>query len=223
MLENRAESWPVAWLETVRESSSKSMQPNSALFKQGIALLVAGILWLGIVITGFTLLMREEFTPVPSTSITSQFPPSSGLLLSDKKPTLVLFLHPHCPCSCATLHELEQLLGQTQDKLVVRIVFTIPPGTPPDWEKGDLLTAADAIPGTSVVRDENAAATRQFGVTGSGHALLYSPDGHLLFSGGITGSRGEEGENPGEMAIVNFVLHGHSNVTRTPVFGCMLL
>ncbi len=191
--------------------------------RHGRAVIVAGVLWLTCILAGFAILGREEFTPVQPTAIPANFPSASTLPLTEGKPTLVLFLHPHCPCSRATLHELEKLMTQTQDKVAVDIVFTIPPGTPPGWENGDLLTSAGTIPGVRVVRDQNGVAARQFHVFGSGHTLLYGPSGHLLFSGGITASRGEEGDNPGENAVADFVLRGHSDITQTPVFGCTLL
>jgi hypothetical protein len=172
---------------------------------------------------GTAIMVGEEFTSVPTARIASAFPKGTALTLAAGKPTLVLFLHPHCPCSRATLRELEKVVSRTQDMAAVEIVFTIPAGTPPGWEKGDLWDWAHAIPGAQVVRDEGGAAARRFGVGGSGHTLLYTPSGQLLFSGGITASRGEEGDNPGETAVVDFVLHGHSEITRTPVFGCMLL
>jgi hypothetical protein len=52
---------------------------------------------------------------------------------------------------------------------------------------------------------------------------LYAPTGKLLFSGGITASRGHEGDNVGRSAIVSFILNGHAPVNHTPVFGCSLL
>ncbi len=63
----------------------------------------------------------------------------------------------------------------------------------------------------------------RFGVKGSGHVLLYQPSGRLVFSGGITPSRGHEGDNPGRAAVISLVLQGRSPVNRTPVYGCPLL
>jgi hypothetical protein len=179
--------------------------------------------WAAVVATGFGLMGWEEFTPVRTVAAVSDFPANGVVTLAPDKPTLLVFLHPQCPCSRATMHELEKLLGQTQQKVAVTIIFTIPRDTPPNWEKGDLWNWANAMTGVRVARDENGIAARQFGVAGSGHTLLYDSSGRLLFSGGITASRGEEGDNAGETAIADFVLHGHAGVTRTPVYGCSLL
>jgi len=185
--------------------------------------ILIGIFWLAMVLAGFAVLQREEFTPIPSTSVGRDFPRGSSIAMAPDRATLVIFLHPYCPCSRATLRQLGELLAETQNKEAVTVVFTIPKGLPPGWEKDNLWRTASAMPGVRVVRDEEGVEARRFNVIGSGHALLYAPAGRLLFSGGITASRGHEGDNPGQDAIVSFVLHGQSNVTHTPVFGCALL
>ena len=79
------------------------------------------------------------------------------------------------------------------------------------------------MPGVRVYRDEGGVETRRFGVTSSGHVLLYAPSGRLQFSGGITLSRGHEGDNPGSEAIIHVVRGGTLAQHETPVFGCTLL
>jgi hypothetical protein len=151
------------------------------------------------------------------------FPRSSAVLLVTDKLTLVFFAHPHCPCTRASLHELDGLLAETQNRVSVTVVFTIPDGVPAHWEEGDLWKSATRIPGLRVIRDQGGGEAHRFDVEGSGHVLLYAPSGKLLFSGGITASRGHEGDNLGRSAIVSFILDGHSPVSHTPVFGCSLL
>jgi hypothetical protein len=185
-------------------------------------LLVVGLVWLGVVPMGFAMLEREEFTPVAAPAVSTNFPPSSAIRLAPDKPTLVLFFHPYCPCSRASLDELDRVLGETDHRLATTIVFTVAKGEPAGWNQADLWKSAHAMPGVTVLCDQGGAEARRFGVNGSGHTLLYSPSGQLLFSGGITGSRGHEGDNAGRSAIVSLVLHGTSEVTRTPVYGCSL-
>jgi hypothetical protein len=200
------------------QENPQALTPGN--FRRVIA---ASVLWGFCVLTGFAVLGAEQFTPAAIGTLATNFPHDSQLALAADKPTLLLFLHPHCPCSRATLSELEKLQTQTHDKVAVTIVFTIPPKTPPGWEKGELLDRAHAIPNAKVWLDENGAAAQRFGVNGSGHTLLYAPTGKLLFSGGITAARGEEGDNPGETAVADLVLLGRADLTRTPVFGCQLL
>ena len=118
------------------------------------------------------------------------FPRKSAVRLVSDKLTLVLFAHPHCPCTRASLHELDGLLAETQNRVSVTVVFTIPDGVTADWEQGDLWNSATSIPGLRVIRDQGGGEAHRFDVEGSGHVLLYAPSGKLLFSGGITASRG---------------------------------
>jgi hypothetical protein len=151
------------------------------------------------------------------------FPRHSAVQLVSNKPTLVLFAHPRCPCTEASFHELDGLLAETQNRVSVTVVFTIPDGVPAGWEQGNLWNSATSIPGIRVIRDQGGREALRFDVEGSGHALLYAPSGKLLFSGGITASRGHEGDNVGRSAVVSFILNGHAPVNHTPVFGCSLL
>jgi len=175
------------------------------------------------VVVGFIVLGKEEFTPAQSASVATFFPQETSIHRAFDKPTLLIFVHPLCPCTRATFHELGELLAELPDRLSVVLVFTIPDGLPTGWEKEDLWQSATSLPGVRLWRDEGGVEARRFGVRGSGHALLYDVSGRLLFSGGITLSRGHEGDNPGLLAIVDFVQHGHASTTHTPVFGCSLL
>jgi hypothetical protein len=183
-----------------------------------------GAVWLGVLGFGFGALEHEEFTPAGSGLVPHDYPGGSpAIQLANDRPTLLLFLHPHCPCSRATLHELDDFQADTAQRADTIVVFTVPPGMPARWEQGDLWDTASKLRGVHVVRDADGVETKRFGVVGSGHALLYGADGRLLFSGGITGSRGHEGDNPGLSAIEQAVATGHSTLTHTPVFGCSLL
>ena len=51
--------------------------------------------------------------------------------------------------------------------------------------------------GWRCVLDPGGAEARRFGVATSGHVLLYDTRGDLIFSGGITPGRGEQGDNAG--------------------------
>ncbi len=185
--------------------------------------LIVGLVWIAILIVGFSILAREEFTPAASAVTLPTFPPHSTLALAPDVPTLILFAHPRCPCTRASMHELAELLVSLSHRTAVTIVFTLPKGVAPRWEQGELWQEATALPGVRVVTDRDGQEAGRFGVQGSGHVLLYQPSGQLVFSGGITPSRGHEGDNLGRSAIVSLVLQGYSPVNHTPVYGCPLL
>ena len=185
--------------------------------------MVTGLTWIILLALGFSVLAKEEFDPVPNAAIGPAFPPHSKLALAPDVPTLILFVHPHCPCTRASLHELAELMASLPHRVAVTAVFALPQGVPPHWEQGTLWQEAATIPGLHTVTDQGGQETRRFGVKGSGHVLLYQPSGQLIFSGGITPSRGHEGDNPGRAAVVSLVLHGHALVNHTLVYGCPLL
>ena len=139
-------------------------------------------------------------------------------------PTLVLLAHPRCPCSRATIGELAKLMADCHGKLGATVLVLRPDGVPDGWERTDLWDSAAAIPGVSVTSDAGGAESRRFGAATSGQALLYGADGRLLFAGGITESRGHQGDNAGRSAVAALVLGsgGPAQTALAPVYGCPL-
>jgi hypothetical protein len=138
----------------------------------------------------------------------------------------VVFLHPQCPCSRASVQELSRLVRRCGDALAVLVVAVHPAGASDDWEQTPLLRAAAVIPGVRIVTDPGGVTARRLGAETSGHAVLYDAAGRLLFGGGLTASRGHEGDNAGTDAIAAIVT-GHDRAVpaqpvATPVFGCTL-
>jgi len=151
--------------------------------------------------------------------ISTSIPGTIGL------PTLLLLIHPHCPCSRATLGELAALMTTCRGRLTARVLMLRPEGTPDGWERTDLWDTAAALSGVTVTSDPHGAETRRFGAATSGQALLYAADGRLLFAGGITESRGHRGDNAGRAAIAALVLGqaaAPAEPATTPVYGCPL-
>jgi hypothetical protein len=139
--------------------------------------------------------------------------------------TLVMFVHPKCPCSHASAAELSRLMGRLGDKLGVRVVAVEPTGAPKEWDDAELLAKFRRLPGVEVTIDREAKEAFRFGARTSGQVNLYDARGQLRFRGGITSSRGHEGDNPGSDAIIPIV-QGADNTTvvkTTKVYGCSLL
>ncbi len=114
------------------------------------------------------------------------------------------------------------MLARCGDAVAAHVLFLRPGGSATDWEKTDLWCAASAIPGVRVYADEAGVEAARFGAATSGHAVLYDSTGTLAFSGGITVSRGHEGDNPGRDAVTSLLTRGRGGQPRTPVFGCPL-
>lgn len=106
-------------------------------------------------------------------------------------------LHPQCPCSKASLAELNDVLESQLGPVTVHYLRA---GKPAD-----------------------ASELKRFGVQVSGEVLVYDSDGVLQFHGGITGARGHVGPNAGSREVQRALgrLH-HEGIKETPVFGCSL-
>jgi hypothetical protein len=134
-----------------------------------------------------------------------------------------MFSHPHCPCTRASLGELERLLAQVSNPPNVFVVFVKPSGTADDWAATDLWRAASSIRGVRVFLDDNGVEAERFHARTSGETLFYDRDAKLRFQGGITLARGHAGDNPGRTSLRELLEQGFSNQPQTPVYGCGLL
>jgi hypothetical protein len=184
-----------------------------------VAASVAGI-WLAAVLAGFAAVIDFEMTPGVSGGVPAQRPEGFAPGPSTRRPTLIVFAHPRCPCTSATIAELKQILAAHAGELDVQVFFRTPEELSEEWTNTPLWKEAAALPGATVTADPGGALARQFKARTSGHVLLYSAAGRLLFSGGITPSRGQTGDNPGRRAI-DALLRGRSEATsESDVFGC---
>jgi hypothetical protein len=179
------------------------------------------ITWIAAVAFGLGSLFQYENTPGPVGSVSQEWP-NTQIERATDRPTLVMLAHPRCPCTVASVAELAQIMAQLQGKVAAYVLLVKPGESGPDWEDTNLRRNAEAIPGVKVIFDPDGVEASRFGAETSGHTLLFAADGHLLFSGGITASRGHAGDNAGESAIGALVNHQVPAQNRTLVFGCAL-
>jgi hypothetical protein len=156
---------------------------------------------------------------------TSRLPRTSGRV------TLVMIAHTKCACTRASLHELERVMTDAGPRLEAFVVFVGPNEGSAAGGLLDLRTTARAIPNVRVIEDPTEA--RVFGAATSGQVLLYANDGALVFRGGLTASRGHEGDSVGGDAVRRLVqgtpaprVSGSSSPSdpalASAVFGCAL-
>jgi hypothetical protein len=179
-------------------------------------------LWIAAVGVGLSRLWAYASVPAPASQVAPAWPAQSSVPRAQGLPTLVVFAHPKCPCSRASIGELARMMTHVHGRLEPVVLFYRAANTEPGWEKTDLWDAAAAISGVRVISDPDGAEAEAFGVLASGHTLLYGADRRLLFSGGITSARGHAGDNPGSQAIVALTLNSGPAIARTSVFGCFL-
>jgi hypothetical protein len=207
-----------------RLTRAKETEARSPSWHRGIRLILlpAAVLWLCAVSTGLWILWGYENTPGAGAKPPVLWPAASRIQRPHDRATLVMMVHPHCPCTRATVGELAEIMAHAQGRLNAYVLFLKPAGFSEDWEKTDLWQSAASIPGVSVMVDDGGTEARLFNSSTSGQSILYDAAGHLLFSGGITGSRGHSGDNAGQSAIVSLVNMKAAERAETFVFGCPL-
>jgi hypothetical protein len=191
--------------------------------KKNIILTISAAAWILAVGAGLARVLRYENTPGLSEQTPPDWPRATHIPQPTARPSLVLFAHPRCPCTRATMSELARIMAQCKGKLDASVIFLSPQNSEPGWAQTELRREAAAIPGVRVLDDKDGQDARRFGAGTSGQAMLYDASGHLLFSGGITAGRGHEGDNAGSDAILSLVNSGRADLTETPAFGCSLL
>ncbi len=179
------------------------------------------LLWIVATVAGLGLLAQYANTPGAAAAAPCRWPANPVLSLDIGRPTLLFFAHPLCPCTRASLEELQKLLARRPAGVAISIIFFEPRTAGDQWSQSDLCATAATIPNVRIIRDTDGTLARCFGVFTSGQALLYSNRGDLLFRGGLTLARGHEGDNVGRAAIET-ILAGGVPVDRAPVFGCPL-
>ena len=181
-----------------------------------------GLLWLVAIASGMGVLRDYDTTAGAPGDPPAIWPVKSRISRTPGLPIIVVMGHPKCPCTRATIGELALIMARLHDRAKAVVVFVRPKGMPEGWDDTDLRRSAAAIPGVSVMTDLDEVEADLFDAQVSGQTLLYDSSGKLLFSGGITASRGHSGDNLGRSSIVSFVTEGTADHSRTPVFGCAL-
>jgi hypothetical protein len=179
-------------------------------------------LWAVAILAGFRVLVEYEVKAGQPAAAPAQWPAACGLRFDAARTNLVMFAHPQCPCSRATMAELAVILTRCPRDLRVTICFFDPDGAPADWTQSSLWQMASALPDVRVIADPNSRIAAQFGAVTSGQVFLFDRDGRRVFSGGITGARGHEGDNVGRNLVIALARGELCTADASPVFGCSL-
>lgn len=183
-----------------------------------IALVTIWAIFIGI---GFVSMADYSSRPGSPANITVEFPENLPSNEKNNLPKIFVFFHPKCPCSSATISELEHLIADTQNLAVTTVFFYKPVNESDEWVKTNLWETAKQIP-TVEIEIMNEDEMSKFGVITSGQTIVYDSQDNLIFSGGITVGRGHEGESLGRKSIENYLKTGEIETDKTAVFGCIL-
>lgn len=183
--------------------------------------LVLGLVWTAAVLYGLVLLWEFNLKAGPEVATEARWPVGSELAGPEGNPKLVVFLHPQCPCSRATVDELAVVLARVDRKLDVDAVFVS--GSGDRIEESGLWNQVRALPGVQARVDVNDREAGLFSAATSGDAFLYDGKGVLKYRGGLTPARGHQGDSFGVDAVVGIVNEGGGEKLVTgPVYGCAL-
>lgn len=180
------------------------------------------VVWLGVSGYYWNLLFAHTYRSAAVGAAVSTWPNDTPLPREAADLQVVLFAHPLCPCTRATLAELGEALARLPTKPAVSAVFVTAGLSPAAVAKSDTLASARRIPSVHIEIDGSGGLARQFGATISGEVLVFDRQGTRLYRGGLTAGRGHRG---GSAALTLFeqILSGSAyQAVETPVFGCRL-
>ncbi|TVQ51687.1 MAG: hypothetical protein EA377_11985 [Phycisphaerales bacterium] len=196
-----------------------------------LTLVCSLLAWIALVVGGMGLKMKYGFTPgavaaaVPA-QLTDEL--QDRVQLTAGRSALLVFLHPHCPCSRATIKQLDRVWAIAQESGAadllppVHLIFVIPPGVEDGWERGGNLARAERLEGAFVHFDRAGELAQSFSARTSGQVLFYDRNGELRFAGGITPSRGKAGDLRHARALWDVLRRERSDAAESPVYGCPL-
>gem|GEM_PF-496721 len=184
------------------------------------------VLWACILAGLFFALIAYGTTPGPSSSPPTESPlgPASGELQTSATTDweVVMAVHPKCPCTVASLNELNRLLTKVDDDVTCRFLVYHPAETEPNWIDGKINSRLSQFPRSIIQPDEAGEVAFEMGMQTSGAVVVFDPHGKTRFHGGITVSRNHEGDNLGVRSISMLIQGQTPPLSTTPVFGCRL-
>ncbi len=182
--------------------------------------------WLAAIGFGLSRLAVYSSTPGRTATTLAEYWPSDQepLACDANGYSVVMFVHPKCPCTRASLRELGRLLA-TFPKLAVEFYVYAPMDMPTEWTRTDLWNSAQKLTPQPLRLDSDGALAKRLSATTSGHVFVVRSDGWIAYSGGLTSARGHEGDNLGRSTVTRILSRPPKDISnhhQLPVFGCEL-
>src|SRR5262245_2306398 len=112
-------------------------------------LVIAAVLWVSGLVAGFRALWAYSQTPGPTPALAAgdAWPSASRIARGPGRPALVVFLHPRCPCSRASVNELGKILTQLDGRASIHVLLVRPNGAEAGFEATALRERAIEVAG----------------------------------------------------------------------------
>ncbi len=173
-------------------------------------------------------MVRHQFTPGESNPAPTKIPSdlASYFQGEDCPLTVVISVHPDCPCTSASLEQLDRLLTHFPNSSRAIAFFSVEEDAAEDsnYQSNDYWQRIDKMPNAISIMDRGGKLAHEFGAFVSGSVAGYDQSGTLRFQGGITASRGHAGPSLGLDALAEIASGKNlSEVKTTATFGCSLM
>lgn len=178
--------------------------------------------WLIALSSGMAVMTHSSLTAGAVGATPERWPVASAVSRQSAKATIVVSVHPGCPCTSATMAELSEWTQSRQNPPEVVVLAVLPDGVATHWDLRRLAEQTGAIAGARLIVDPSGVESLRHGAMTSGHLAFYDAAGVLRFRGGVTASRGHRGPSAGLSALSALTDHQPSEAPSAPVFGCPL-
>lgn len=180
--------------------------------------------WMALVVALLVGVALRDARPGDQGQSAAAWPRDTVLALAPTGTTVVLMAHPRCPCTPASLDELEAVLRAVRAPVRAYVLVVRPAGAEPGFEDGPVWARTHQLPGVVPLLDTDGREAARFGARTSGHVVAYDPTGALVFAGGITGAKGCAGDNPARRALIQAIDQVTDAISddQTPIYGCSL-
>lgn len=183
---------------------------------------LSAVSWLFVLTIALCAQFRYDSIPSLASLSKKGWPAASKISRSTTENTLVMFLHPHCPCSRASLHQVTTLKTNNRSLNCVFLFYT-PSSFEKGWEKTDIWRTASEIPGAHLVSDRDGVEAKNFGALTSGQTYIFDKQGSLRYEGGLTEGRGHEGGCRNLEAAMKVLTDGGASTAFGAVYGCPIV
>lgn len=189
--------------------------------RQPVRVLIA--IWCVATIGAMAALSVYENRPGPVESPAAEWPEAAPFRHPGHD-VLLVFVHPCCPCTRATVEQLDRLITAIEGEGPERHVFIFQPrGESADFGDTDLRAHLERLEDIRLREDPDGVVAAAFGAVTSGTVRYYDALGRLRFHGGITPSRGHLGDDVGSQCLKALIRGDEAPVARTPVYGCSIV